>query len=263
MSSMAPEFVVPAVATTQNGLRPAARSSRIALLQSFDIKLDAIGDGDAAQRLAAEAQQSDGFVERVVGFFGGVNDRLRADGRDSVFDRRREVMRERQGEAAEVGFVASAGESAVEGLLPAKALADPAHGFGLDLGGQLRARHSGELRVERGDEGFGENSSVSGRWDSSGRSSWRRERESPGRSAASAVSRRNRESESSVGGLSRARRFQATSRGAVRRCVAPREVAPRAWAATRNRVDYVDEFVAERTASRGIKSKIRGRHLRL
>ena len=133
-------------------------------LQCVEIKLDAVGDGDAVQRLATEAEQSDGLVERVVRFFGGVNHRLRADGRDAIFNRGREVMRERQSEAAEVGFVASAGESAVEGLLPAEAFADPADGFGLDLGGELRARHGGQLRVERGDEGFGENSSVSRRW---------------------------------------------------------------------------------------------------
>ena len=55
-------------------------------LQSVEVKLDAVGYVDSVQCFAAEAEQADGFVERVVRFGGGVNHRRRTDGSDAVFN---------------------------------------------------------------------------------------------------------------------------------------------------------------------------------
>ena len=124
------------------------------------IELHARVHGDAAKGAASESEQADGFVERMMAFRGGVENGLRADGSDTFFDGVREVSGESHCERGKVCFVATAGEGAVEGGGPADTFADPAHGLGFNLRGELRAREAGELRIERGDEGFGENGDV-------------------------------------------------------------------------------------------------------
>ena len=127
------------------------------------IELHARVYGDAAEGAAAESEQADGFVERVMAFRGSVENRLRADGSDSFFNGVRKVSGEGHRERGKIGFVATAGKGAVEGGGPADSFADPAHGFGFNLRGELRACEAGELRIQCGDEGFSENCDVSRR----------------------------------------------------------------------------------------------------
>ncbi len=127
------------------------------------IELHARVYGDAAKGAASESQQANGFVERMMAFRGSVENWLGADRSDTFFNGVRKVSGEGHRKRGEIGFVATAGKGAVEGGGPADTFADPAHGFGFNLRGELRAREAGELRIERGDQGFGENGDVSRR----------------------------------------------------------------------------------------------------
>src|SRR6516162_2479303 len=98
----------------------------------------------------------------MVGLFRGVHDRMGADGGDAVLDSSRKAMGESKGEAAEIGFVSSAGKGTAKRSLPAETLADPANGFGFNLEGQLRARRRGKLRIDRRNQGLGEYGCVRG-----------------------------------------------------------------------------------------------------
>ena len=76
-SSTAPELVVPAVPTMQKGLWPAAEicaGSRLRGLRGSSCSARVYGD--AAEGAAAESEEANGFVERVMAFRGGVENRL-------------------------------------------------------------------------------------------------------------------------------------------------------------------------------------------
>ncbi len=99
----------------------------------------------------------------MVRLGGGIDNGLRPDRSYAVFDGLRKVRSQCQGECAEVGFIAAAGEGAVEWLLPSETFADPANGFGLDLGRKLRTAGGCQLRIERSDQRLRQNASVGGR----------------------------------------------------------------------------------------------------
>ncbi len=66
------------------------------LFQQPRIELHAFVDRNAPECFATKAEKTDGLVEGMVRFAGGVDDRLRADRRDAVVDRGREVFCQRQ-----------------------------------------------------------------------------------------------------------------------------------------------------------------------
>ena len=90
-SSTVPEFVVPAVATTQKGFAPAAQIFCDRAFQLLRIELQGFVHRDAAQSLASDSQQTGGFVERMMRLGGSVNHRPRADRRDTMLPRNRET----------------------------------------------------------------------------------------------------------------------------------------------------------------------------
>src|SRR5882672_6156593 len=136
---------------------PAAKVGFDGGFESVRIHLELLIDRDPPQRLTSDTEQSGGLVERVMRFRRRIRYRLRADGRDSVLDCVWELPRERQRETAEVCFVASAGERSVESIGPSYAFADPVQRPVLLRQSPCRSA-----------------------WDSSGRSSSPRARESPG-----------------------------------------------------------------------------------
>src|SRR4051812_18062398 len=78
----------------------------------------------------------------------------------------RKLVAKREGDPAEVGFVAAAGECSAYGCgiaRPAYTLGDPANGFILDLGGKLCAVLGCQLGIKRRDESLSKNGHVSRR----------------------------------------------------------------------------------------------------
>ena len=71
-----------------------------------------------------------------------------ADRCNAFFHCIREVGRQCEGHPAEIGFVSSAGERAVEFGAPAHALGNPAHGFEFDFRSQLRSSQRRQLRIQ-------------------------------------------------------------------------------------------------------------------
>src|SRR6202047_5457698 len=89
-----------------------------------------------------------------------IEDRLAAYRGDAVLDYVREVRGERHGQCTEIRFIPAACERSTGCGLPSHQLPNPANGFRLDSLSGLRPVESGELRIERGDEGLGEGRAV-------------------------------------------------------------------------------------------------------
>src|SRR5579864_1772518 len=91
-------------------------------LQLKSVHLRGTRDRNAPQRLASQSQQTRGLVDRMMGLCRRVENWLRRTGRNSIFYRLRKAHRQGHGHGAEISFVASAGESAVEWPVPANTL---------------------------------------------------------------------------------------------------------------------------------------------
>src|ERR1700680_1325446 len=96
----------------------------------------------------------------MVSFHRSIEDRLSADRGDAVLDYVREVRGERHGQCTEIRFIPAACERSTGCGLPSHQLPNPANGFRLDSRSRLRPVETGELRIERGDQGFGEERHV-------------------------------------------------------------------------------------------------------
>src|SRR4030081_3232763 len=96
----------------------------------------------------------------MVSFHRGIEDRLSAYRGDAILDYVREVRRERHSQCTEVRFIAAGCERSTGCSLPSHQLPNPANGFGLDSRSGLRPVETGELRIERGDQGLGEERHV-------------------------------------------------------------------------------------------------------
>src|SRR6202171_6385154 len=96
----------------------------------------------------------------MVSFHRSIEDRLSADRGDAVLDYVREVRGERHGQCTEIRFIPAACERSTGCGLPPHQLPNPANGPLLDAGSRLRPVETGELRIERGDQGLGEERHV-------------------------------------------------------------------------------------------------------
>ena len=86
-SSTVPEFVVPAVATTQNGFLPRRTIVSYRLLQLLRIELRSLVHRDPAQGLASDSQQPGRLVERMMRFRRSIEHGLAADRSHAFFNR--------------------------------------------------------------------------------------------------------------------------------------------------------------------------------
>src|SRR5260370_38829402 len=75
----------------------------------------------------------------------------------------REARVGRSGKSSEIRFIPAGCERSTGCGLPSHQLPNPANGFRLDSRSGLRPVETGELRIERGDEGLGEERHVGGR----------------------------------------------------------------------------------------------------
>src|ERR1700693_775737 len=96
----------------------------------------------------------------MVSFHRGIEDRLSANRGDAILDYARELSRERHGQGTEVRFIAAGCERSTGCSWPSHQLPNPANGFRLDSRSRLRSVETGELRIERGDQGLGEERHV-------------------------------------------------------------------------------------------------------
>src|SRR5229473_3882560 len=99
----------------------------------------------------------------MVSFHRSIEDRLSAYRGEAVLDYVREVRGERHGQCTEIRFIPAACERSTGRILPSHQLPNPANGFRLDSRSGLRPVETGELRIERGDQGLGEERHVSRR----------------------------------------------------------------------------------------------------
>ena len=86
MGSTAPVAVVPALATTQKGRRPAARSSRYQAIEVAEIHLEAVVRWHCADVGFADAEHAGGFRDRKVAFPGNIEAHRLAHRRDAFAD---------------------------------------------------------------------------------------------------------------------------------------------------------------------------------
>src|ERR1700704_5718273 len=96
----------------------------------------------------------------MVSFYRGIEDWLSAYRGDAILDYVREVRGKSHGQGTEVRFIAAGCERSTGCSLPSHQLPNPANGFRLDSGSGLRPVETGELRVECGDQGLGEERHV-------------------------------------------------------------------------------------------------------
>src|SRR5216684_3185549 len=96
----------------------------------------------------------------MVSFHRGIEDRLSAYRGEAVLDYVREVRGERHGQGTEIRLIAAGCEGSTGRSLPSHQLPNPANGFRLDSRSGLRPVETGELRIQRGDQGLGEERHV-------------------------------------------------------------------------------------------------------
>src|SRR3984893_12247427 len=96
----------------------------------------------------------------MVSFHRSIEDRLSAYRGDAVLDYVREMRRERHGQCTEIRFIPAGCERSTGCGLPSHQFPNPANGFRLDSRSGLRPVETGELRIERGDQGLGEERHV-------------------------------------------------------------------------------------------------------
>src|SRR6202521_2658439 len=129
-------------------------------IELLHVELQAFVYRNSTQGPPSKAEQARGFVQGMVSFHRGVEDRLSAYRGEAVLDYVREVRGERHGQGTEIRFIAAGCEGSTGCTLPSHQLANPANGFRLDSGSGLRPVQTGELRIERGDQGLGEERHV-------------------------------------------------------------------------------------------------------
>src|ERR1700731_5101324 len=96
----------------------------------------------------------------MVSFRRSIEDRLSAYRGDAVLDYVRKARGKRPGQCTEILFIPAGCERSTGCGLPSHELPNPANGFRLDSRSRLRPVETGELRIERGDQGLGEERHV-------------------------------------------------------------------------------------------------------
>src|SRR6202795_1047753 len=129
-------------------------------LELLHVELQAFVYRNSTQGPSSKAEQTGGFVQGMVSFHRGIEDRLSANRGEAILDYVRELRRQRHGQGTEIRLIAASCEGSTGRILPSHQLPNPANGFPLDSRSRLRPVETGELRIERGDQGLGEERHV-------------------------------------------------------------------------------------------------------